>query len=264
MTPFSDLMAAIALEDQAYRVSVTPDWLQGRTLYGGMSAALCIETALRAFPDLPPLRAAQFAFIGPVSGDVAMTPTLLRRGKSATCIGVDLMGESGIGTRAILFFGTARPSAISHDVLAMPPVAGPDACPDFFGDRPRPTFGQHFDVKLAAGARPVSGAKDADLLLWIRHRDAGAGDGPAALAALGDAPPPAAMSLFTAPAPISTMMWSGEFFPHATPADQDDGWRLIRSAAETALEGYSSQPMGMWDSAGRPLLASRQCVAVFA
>ena len=82
------------------------------------------------------------------------------------------------------------------------------------------------------------------------------------LLALADAPPPAAMALFKAPAPISTMTWSIEVLDAPTPGD--DGWRLIRSEAEQIEGGYSSQSMSIWDEAGAPLLVSRQCVAVFA
>jgi hypothetical protein len=52
---------------------------QGRTTYGGCSAALCLEAAKRLLRDqrhsagaaeLPPLRSAQVAFVGPAGGDV--------------------------------------------------------------------------------------------------------------------------------------------------------------------------------------------------
>jgi hypothetical protein len=69
------------------------------------------------------------------------------------------------------------------------------------------------------------------------------------------------MTMFAAPAPISTITWMVDIL--ADPPAPDDGWRLMRSAADTVTHGYSSQDMTIWSSAGTPLIAARQCVAVF-
>ena len=84
--------------------------MQGRTAYGGLSAALCYEVASRVAEDLPPLRSAQFAFIGPAICELRLTPTLLRRGKSAAFYGVDMVCDAGVAARALLYFGAERPS----------------------------------------------------------------------------------------------------------------------------------------------------------
>jgi hypothetical protein len=144
----------------------------------------------------------------------------------------------------------------------MPAVPSPDASTDFFGRPGAPNFAQHFDARLARGPALISAATDPDMLLWLRHRDAAAGNGQVALVALADAAPPAAMTLFTAPAPISTITWMIDLLADAAP--DDDGWRLMRSTAETATDGYSSQAMTIWTRTGTPLLAARQCVAIFA
>ena len=62
---------------------IAPEWLQGRTAYGGLSAAIALASAKAGYADLPPLRSAQIAFVGPLSGDVTATPALLRRGKNS-------------------------------------------------------------------------------------------------------------------------------------------------------------------------------------
>jgi hypothetical protein len=43
----------------------------------------------------------------------------------------------------------------------------------------------------------------------------------------------------------------------------DDGWWLIRNVAEQIAGGYSSQAMTLWNRNGRPIMASRQNIAVF-
>jgi len=69
------------------------------------------------------------------------------------------------------------------------------------------------------------------------------------------------MTLFPRFGPISTMTWSIDIV--GLPAEGDDGWRLLRSTAETIGNGYSTQAMMLWDAAGAPLIAARQNVAVF-
>jgi acyl-CoA thioesterase len=92
MTSFSDLIAAISPEGETI---IPEDWRQGRTTYGGLSAALCVAGALRAVEGLPPLRVAHFAFIGPAAGALRIAATVLRRGKSSVFVGVDLVGRWG-------------------------------------------------------------------------------------------------------------------------------------------------------------------------
>src|SRR5271154_1917854 len=105
MTAFCDLLAGISEADGRFHATLSPDWLQGRTAYGGLSAALCVEAARRAVPELPALRSAQFTFIGPASGPLSAKVEVLRRGKSAVFAGVDLTGDAGLATRAVLGFG---------------------------------------------------------------------------------------------------------------------------------------------------------------
>ena len=62
---------------QSYRTTITPDWMQGQTTYGGLSAALCLEGARRALSgdgavELPPLRSALICFVGAAGGPVAV------------------------------------------------------------------------------------------------------------------------------------------------------------------------------------------------
>jgi len=63
----ASLLDPITREGGATRFENLDSWLQGRTLYGGASALIAYTAAIRAFPDLPPLRAAQVAFVAPVS-----------------------------------------------------------------------------------------------------------------------------------------------------------------------------------------------------
>jgi acyl-CoA thioesterase len=262
MTSFSDLLAAIARAGDSFVTRVSDDWLQGRTLYGGLAGALCVEAALRRFDGLPPLCSAQFAFVGPATGQLRIRPMLLRQGKSTAFVAVDLEGEAGLATRATLCFGAARASQLAHAAPPAAPVPPPENCEDFFRHAPPGLgFAQHFDGRLAAGAMPFSRAGAPDVMLWLRHRDAALKPSIVALLALADASPPASFVLFEKPAPISTMTWSLDVL--AGELATDDGWWLVRSAADHVADGYSGQTMGIWNARGAPVALARQNVAVF-
>lgn len=262
MTPFTNLLAALVAEGDSFRTVVSEDWLQGRTAYGGLSAALCVEAALRAVPQLPPLRSAQFTLIGPAAGPLTITPSVLRRGKSAVFVGVDLVGEAGLAARAVLSFGVARASAIAYSDLAMPTVTSIADSPSFFPDGRNPiTFQQHFEHRLAGGARPMTPGARPEYLIWYRHRDEAARAGIVPLIALADGPPPAIMVMFQQFAPISTMTWTLDILDDA-PATMD-GWWLIQSLAEISHQGYSTQRMLLWNADGKPVISASQNVAIF-
>jgi len=107
----------------------------------------------------------------------------------------------------------------------------------------------------------VSGSDEHDHYIWVRHRDEKA-TGIVALLALADMPPPALMPMFSEYAPISSMTWMANILTDK-PATRD-GWWLLQSRAEHAIEGYSSQDMLVWNSDGEMVIAGRQSVAIFA
>jgi len=261
MTPFSQLLRAFTPIESDFTVTATDDWRQGRTLYGGIAAALCLAAVEQAFPGLAPLRSAQISFIGPAAGAVRLRPERLRQGKSAGFYGCDLLGEDGgVATRAVFCFGAPRESAMARLAAPAPgDIPPPEACtayPEGVG----PTFRQHFDMRHAKGDWPLSGGEP-DIWLWARHKDAAVGGGAAPLLALADAPPPALFGALRAPLIISSMTWMLDVLD--AEAAQAPGWKLMRSTAETITEGYSAQAMSLWGADGRAVAVGRQSIAVF-
>ncbi len=248
--------------DGTSRITIPDSWTQGRTAYGGLTAALCLEAA-RPLSGGRPVRAVQIAFVGPVSGEAASTPELLRAGKNTTFVRVRLTADDGPAAEAILTFGAPRSSALAYDALPAPSVPPPDGLPSHFPDPSRaPAFACNFDMLLAAGPLPLSGSAKADICLWMRHRDRQAGTDPVAMLALADSPPPAAMSMMRTPGAISSMTWMAEFLTDAI--GTDDGWFLARHVADSVRDGYASQAMTIWNRAGRPVMTGRQTIAIFA
>lgn len=261
MLKFTDLMASMTSDGSTCSVTAAEDWLQGRTIYGGLAAAFCLEAVNRQLGALPPLRSAQFSFVGPAAGTVTIRPTLLRQGKSTAFVAVELSGEAGLATRATFCYGAARESGVAFGNVAAPAVPEPDDSKPFFRPIPGLNFIQHFDGRLADGNFPFSGDKDPTMTLWLRHRDDKMPASMTALVALADAPPPAALVRFSKPGPFSTMTWAIDLLTDRL--ETEGGWWLARVTAENIANGYSSQAMTMWNSARQPVMVCRQNLAVF-
>ena len=263
MTRYTELMNSLHRKsDHTLDAHIPESWMQGRTTYGGLTAALSLQAAMGLVDDLP-IRSAQVAFVGPVGGDVQIKPTLLRRGKNTAFVSVDITAESGVTAQSIFAFGKAKESAIHFDDMPMPTVRPPEAIESFFDEgRPRPGFTQNFDMLLATGDRPISGSKDKSIGLWMRHLDPDTPQDATAVLAIGDAPPPAVMSMFTEPLRISSMTWMAEFMTDTITTDPE-GWFFAQHTAQLAKDGYSSQSMRLWNRQGDPILVGRQTIAVF-
>ena len=261
MTPFSALTAAMPQDNGRHMIDLPADWLQGRTAYGGLSAALCLEATKRSHENLPQLRSAQFCFIGPATGTLSISADVLRKGKSTVIVGSDLMGEGGLAVRSTFCFGTGRASSHDHQSLVMPRVLGPDECPDYYVWPDRPNFMGHFDGRLAAGAMPRTTGAKPEMTVWLRHQDAGDETDLVRLLALADALPPASLAMSKEFIPISTMTWSIDMLD-AKPFTST-GWWLVQATADTSREGYSAQSTVIWSPDGNPVLIARQNVAIF-
>lgn len=262
MGSFADDLENLAREGDAFVIDAPEEWSQGRTLYGGMTAALAYAAARRGLDDLPPLRSAQFTFVGPASGRLRFDVSLLRRGRSSALVEVNCANAEGVAARAMLVFGAARESKVAHDFLPMPKVDAPDAIPPFRKEGGPRGFWNNYETRLAAGGRILDrSAPRPEFTVWTRFLNAGDADPMTALLAAADCLPPAAMVHFPAPAPISTMTWTVDIL---NPPPRADEWVLLHSSSEHAGDGYSMQSMVMWSADGAPLAVGRQTVAIFA
>lgn len=262
-TSLTDLLSTMRAVDDAYHVTVTPDWQQGRAVYGGLTVALCVAGAKKTFADLPPLRSVLTTFIGPPSSTALVVhATKIREGRSATFVDVSVTNEGAPIARVSLVFGAARPSAYSNQWLSPPDVPAQKDSPPFFELGPAPNFSQHFNSRFGGGQIPVSGADTGDLSAWLQHKDAAARNTIEGFVCLADGLPPAAMTLMTEFAPVSSITWMFDIVGDIESAD--DGWWLCRVLCESVGDGYSSQHMGIWNGAGEPVMIGRQNCAIFA
>lgn len=258
---FSELLNSFEIDnDGLIHADVPNNWMQGRTTYGGLSAALCLQAVEDSFDDLPPLRSAQINFIGPVGGKISISTKVMRRGRSVSYISAEMIGEKGLATHAVFCFGESRESRLDKDFTEPPSVPNIEQSKNFFDPGFGPAFALNYDCMLAQGGFPISGSDESEHYIWVRHKDRSAVN-MAALIGIADMPPPAVLPMFKEPAPISSMTWMMNFL--SDDIRTKDGWWLMRSAAEHARDGYSSQDMQVWNADGKLIVSALQNVAVF-
>lgn len=255
MTPIADILVAATPVDGGFTTHIPPGWLQGRTAYGGLSSALALHAAQDCEPDLPPLRSAQVAFIGPLAGAVTVTATKLRRGRTAAFIQADIESGAGLGYRATFVFMVGQTSRIDLRGGLAIDVAPPAADAKLYTG-PETFFTGNFDFL------DVKVPGEAEWLRWARLRASDGLDPMVELLAIGDALPPAAFKLLGKDlVPLSSLTWIVNLLT-PTPRTRD-GWWLLGAETGHAVDGGSSQTMTVRNADGEAVAQGMQSVAIF-
>jgi acyl-CoA thioesterase len=258
MTALADIIAALEPAEGGWRGAIPDTWLQGRTSYGGLSAALALHAALHSDADLPPLRSAQVSFIGPLAGAVTITAQRLRRGRNAAFVQADVTSEAGLGLRATFVFMAPIASAVDHDATHAPAFPRPQPGDRLYSGPAAVPFVQNFEF---VDRRDDPAVLPGEWLRWTRLKERATLDPMVELIAVADCLPPGALKLLGRPAPMSSLTWIMNVLdpvPSTT-----DGWWLLRSNAQFARAGSSSQTMGVWNADGRMVAEQMQAVALF-
>ncbi|WP_324808275.1 thioesterase family protein [Sphingomonas sp. LY29] len=250
MSSLGAIIGAMERHGDIHRAKLSDNWMQGRTAYGGASSALALAATEAAFPDLPPLRTAQVAFVGPLGGELKLRPTLLRQGRSASFVRVEVSSDEKLGLIALLLFATERHSAIhiAPSTIVPPPRGETLQAP------PQIAFVQNFEVRDA-------GTIDRGFVRWARMVGEDGLSPAVELIAIGDILPPAALVAAPGPGPISTIAWQLDLL-RPNPVSSD-GWWLATAEAGHAENGLSAQSMTLHDSDGRLAAMASQQVALF-
>ena len=256
----TELLHAARIDGARATFDVGDDWLQGRSVFGGLQAAVgwrAMRTLIAA--DIP-LRTLQMTFIAPIEqGEVSASARVLRAGKSATHVEARL--HAGDETQAVMLcvFGSARESMVQRRPAAPAPVEKRVRIPFIAGVTPR--FMQQFDVDLIAGAGPFSGKPVEKTAFDLSLHDPGPPT-EAHLLVIADFVPPVALSWMPKPVPGSSLTWMFEVLEPDFARQPLAGWR-VESALVGARDGYTSQTTTVFAPDGTPVALSRQSMVVF-
>lgn len=241
------------------RLTHANDWMQGRTLYGGASALVAFTMAKRAFPDLPPLRAAQIGFVAPVGDEIELSAEVIRQGRNVTQVRSEIRTEKGVALTGLWLFAEEREPNGQRLADPLPDWPGPPEDATKAMDGKGPSFIQsNFELRHGQVKSDNHGAV---IRRWARLTQDHDLDPVSKLVLMGDVMPPGAMRVMERMGPISSINWSFNILDPTS--ESKDGWYLAENASQHLDKGYSSERLRMYDVEGRQVLDGLQCVAVF-
>ena len=260
LTPLSVLLSRIEARDGQSMLDVPEDWLQGRTLFGGMQAIVGLA-AMRTLAPEAPLRSLQVTFLAPVpGGPVQAGARILRSGKSATHVEARIVDGDKTLALMVGVFGIPRTSAVA--LRPRQPVVAPDN-PIVLPWTPgvTPNFTQHFKARWIVGGPPWSGVARPENVIELAMRDRGNAT-ESHVVAMADFIPPIALSYLETPVAAASLTWMLELLPEDVGSLPLDGWRLDAQMT-AAHSGYINQSLVLWGPGGVPVALGRQTMVVF-
>ena len=263
---FAEIITPTAQDADSLTFTLTDDWLQGRSSFGGVQAAFALLAMRQLTGVTAPLRVLQTTFIGPVGGsEVRVTARTLRAGKNVTHVEARLMQGEETACLVVGVFGQARESAITVPMAVREAPKGPEGLRDLpFAKGIAPNFTQHFHWRWAGGGWPYSGTQEPFTRIWLKHRaptDSTPHGAEIALVGLADAVPSPAISMMKTFHASSSLTWTLELLREA-PAQSEGFWR-IDSDIHQAQGGYVAQTATVVAPDNQPIALSRQAVVVF-
>lgn len=265
-TPFAALIDSVQNSSGENHLNVPQEWMQGRTAYGGLIAAMSLKSMRDHVPQGRKIRSLLFSFVGPVNSDPFIIQTRpLRSGKSVTTIESKLIQSGKICSAAIGSFGADRDSKIeihSNERLEMTKPSKALELPYIEGLTP--AFTRHFNYRWAIGEMPFSGGEGKELGGWISFREKTNCLSEEWLIALADAWPTPVLSKLKEAAAASTLTWALEFVHLDRTTCLENEWWSYHCEIDSAERGYVHERSTVWDPEGQLAIFSHQTITVFA
>jgi acyl-CoA thioesterase len=262
-----DILRNMHFSGESATVDIPKDWLQGRSAYGGLQAAIALRAMRQQVAAEIPLRSLQTVFIAPApAGPKRVETRVLREGKSAIQVEAKMFDGDQIVLLVIGVFGRSRDSKITINV---PPPTAPRSATESqtFPYIPgiMPEFTQYIEFRWATANVPFSGAAEPRLQAYMRFCDPPPADEVGAdihLVALADAPPSPGMVSFRGPVAGSSLTWTLELLDEQPTLAPDD-YIYIDNEGTAARHGYINQTATLWRGDGKALALSRQTFVIF-
>ncbi len=245
--------------DGTFTAHASEQWLQGRSLFGGLLGAQLIA-AMKAHPctEGRPLRGLSLQFVAPaIPGDGHIVVEVLRSGKLMTMVQARWMQDSHVMCQAVASFG----KLLSNERILLPPLApevppfDPDIKAVWLPDMP--TFCQFFDYRFVLGAEPFSSAERGEVGGWIRPIEPVLND-EGLIVHMLDAFPPTIWPMAHGPRPAATIDMSVQFLWDEPPGDMKHRPYLYHGETIAAGAGYFEEEGWLWSDDGLPVARTRQ------
>lgn len=262
---FDQLLQQARMESE---FDVNTSWGQGRTLFGGMSAALALAKISQQVDSQRPLRSLSINFTGQAWAEIPLSIAVqpLSAGKSISQINAQVLQDDRVVTQICACFGIERESniTVSSPTVELPKLGTHQRLSYIKGLTPE--FVQHFEFEYCKGQFPFTNSTHNELAGWVRFKEAGSEFTEAHLIALIDAWPPTVLQKLKSFAPCATVSWNIEIVQPLSLLEQPllaDDWLYYDAEIKQAHHGYAHTEAKIYNSDGTLLALSRQLVAVY-
>jgi len=202
---FDELMT-VAKRDGT--LSAPASWSQGRTVFGGLSAALLCDAMSANIDEGRRLRYLKTAFLKPLTADKPFEILAEQdsSGRTLTTCSGQIVQDGAVRVAAQANFVTPLESTLEITPFVAPQLKAPGSEGALHMRGPQlPVFTQHFDFHAVTEGLPFQGHEVPELGGWMRFEDPPSAFHKPHLVCLIDTWPPAAVPYMTRMAPLSTI-----------------------------------------------------------
>jgi acyl-CoA thioesterase len=251
---------------QQEEFTIAEDWGQGRSIFGGLTAALVLSK-LKQSPAVSQKRIQSLSinFCASLAADTACSIhyEILSEGKSVVQLQGQLIQAGQVKTQVTACYGALRQSSINiQHQPANPKGTQENAIAIPFIPSVTPNFIHHIKSHMLSKSIPFTGVDTKEVTGWMKFKEPPNSFDEVAIIALIDAWPPAVLQLLKKPAPASTITWNMEFIQPATELNPNDSLfydcKVIQSQ-----DGYAHTEAKVFHQNGELLVLSRQMVGVY-
>lgn len=257
-----EILAAAATERE---VAVPSSWAQGRTAYGGLSAALLCDAMSRGVDTNRRLRYLKVGFLKPLETDkpFRIETEEMSVGRTVIVKSAQLIQDGTARVSAQANFVTRLESQVEIETFEPPPLKPWDAEGALRMRGPAlPAFTQFIDFHATTEGLPFQGQAVPELGGWMRFETAPETFTKSHLVCLIDAWPPAPVTYYDRIVPLSTITWGIHF---GEPLDGIRGDDFLGYLARVNFfnDGYGSTAADIWAPDGRLLAKSYQTFVMY-
>lgn len=245
---------------------IDTSWAQGRSVFGGLSAALVLaHLEQKTFLNEKNLRSVNVNFCGAVTAELAceFEYQILSEGRSVIQVQGALLQEGKVKTQLIACYAIDRQSSVQVEAQKSSPLKQREESNILpFIEGLTPNFVQHVDLALATKSIPFSGSTSTHMAGWMSFKQPPEHFSDAAILALIDAWPPVLLPMLKAPAPTSSITWNIEFIQPREILNNQDALYYTCDIQQADL-GYGHTEAKIYHPNGQLVALSRQLVGVY-
>jgi acyl-CoA thioesterase len=254
----------LALAESGKKISIPESWTQGRTVYGGLSAAMLFSALEKKVDPQKSLRVLNVAFSAPTMPNETfeISTELLREGRTIAQWQASLVQSGTVCVQIQAVFGLSLESDVNIDIFEAPELPGLEEGTKF-PTKDHPGFTQYFEMAQSQGDLPVSGGDSLYLGGWMKYRQSLIEFTRAHLIALIDVWPPATLMHLKELKAGSTVNWTMQFPQELAQVKQGE-YVGYQNHIEYSEGGFAITHAKVWNAQGELLALSQQTVIVYA